>query len=192
MAITVWQAEVSLPERLPAESTKTWIDSQAFSSYQLHDREPREEIMVEKFQRGKNEELKHLHIVCITGPHVQIILGERAKLGIFSFQCNAGPAAFWLLGFLLTHPEAMEAVRSEVGHLISQDTHRQHPPTDLLEAHSTPVLGTQQLLAALFTSSLDTWTPRRLGLASALGWRQRLIWPVEYHRIRALKQCQRQ
>ncbi|AWP02694.1 putative prostacyclin synthase-like [Scophthalmus maximus] len=78
-------------------------------------------------------------------------------LQLWTTQCNAGPAAFWLLGFLLTHPEAMEAVRSEVGHLISQDTHRQHPPTDLLEAHSTPVLDsvlseTLRLTAAVMIS----------------------------------------
>ncbi|KAF6726119.1 Prostacyclin synthase [Oryzias melastigma] len=35
-------------------------------------------------------------------------------LQLWTTQCNAGPAAFWFLGFLLTHPEAMEAVRSEV------------------------------------------------------------------------------
>ncbi|XP_076870383.1 prostacyclin synthase [Brachyhypopomus gauderio] len=29
-------------------------------------------------------------------------------------QCNAGPAAFWMLGFLLTHHEAMNAVREEL------------------------------------------------------------------------------
>uniref|UniRef100_A0A3B4WLB5 Prostacyclin synthase n=1 Tax=Seriola lalandi dorsalis TaxID=1841481 RepID=A0A3B4WLB5_SERLL len=60
-------------------------------------------------------------------------------VGCFSFQCNAGPAAFWLLGFLLTHPEAMEAVKSEIRCLTLQDTSLQHPPINPLEAHSTPV-----------------------------------------------------
>nr|QQL94729.1 cytochrome P450 8a1b [Lateolabrax maculatus] len=61
-------------------------------------------------------------------------------LQLWTTQCNAGPAAFWLLGFLLTHPEAMEAVKSEIRGLTLLDTSLQHPPINLLEAHSTPVL----------------------------------------------------
>jgi len=62
---------------------------------------------------------------------------------VFSCQCNAGPAAFWVIGFLLTHPEAMEAVQSEIRILSTlQVTSLQHPPANLLEAHSTPVFGT--------------------------------------------------
>ncbi|XP_040059299.1 prostacyclin synthase [Gasterosteus aculeatus] len=69
--------------------------------------------------------------------------GEMQKrallLQLWTTQCNAGPAAFWLLGFLLTHPEAMEAVKSEIRGL--RDTNQQHPAAiTLLEAHSTPVL----------------------------------------------------
>lgn len=60
----------------------------------------------------------------------------------FSFQCNAGPAAFWLLGFLLTHPEAMEAVKSEIRDLTLQDISLQHAPINPLKAYSTPVFGT--------------------------------------------------
>lgn len=30
------------------------------------------------------------------------------------FQGNVGPAAFWLLGHLLTHPEALAAVKTEM------------------------------------------------------------------------------
>ncbi|KAM4588886.1 prostacyclin synthase isoform 1-T1 [Odontesthes bonariensis] len=61
-------------------------------------------------------------------------------LQLWTTQCNAGPAAFWVLGFLLTHPEAMEAVQSEIRVLSTlQDTSLQHPPANLLEAHSTPV-----------------------------------------------------
>lgn len=30
------------------------------------------------------------------------------------FQGNVGPAAFWLLGYLLTHPEALTAVKTEM------------------------------------------------------------------------------
>ncbi|XP_034537834.1 prostacyclin synthase isoform X2 [Notolabrus celidotus] len=55
-------------------------------------------------------------------------------LQLWTTQCNAGPAAFWLLGFLLTHPEAMEAVKSEIRGLTLQQ-----PLTHLLEANSTPV-----------------------------------------------------
>ncbi|XP_076615852.1 prostacyclin synthase [Chaetodon auriga] len=60
-------------------------------------------------------------------------------LQLWTTQCNAGPAAFWLLGFLLTHPEAMEALESEIRDLTLQDTSLQHPPINPLEAHSTPV-----------------------------------------------------
>ncbi|XP_041803965.1 prostacyclin synthase [Chelmon rostratus] len=60
-------------------------------------------------------------------------------LQLWTTQCNAGPAAFWLLGFLLTHPEAMEALKSEIRGLTRQDTSLQHPPINRLGAHSTPV-----------------------------------------------------
>ncbi|KAM9362373.1 prostacyclin synthase [Symphorus nematophorus] len=60
-------------------------------------------------------------------------------LQLWTTQCNAGPAAFWLLGFLLTHPEAMEALKSEIRGLTLQDTSLQPPPINPLEAHSTPV-----------------------------------------------------
>ncbi|XP_062852689.1 prostacyclin synthase [Trichomycterus rosablanca] len=35
-------------------------------------------------------------------------------LQLWVTQGNAGPAAFWLLGFLLTHPEALKAVKDEL------------------------------------------------------------------------------
>ncbi|XP_054877218.1 prostacyclin synthase [Poeciliopsis prolifica] len=61
-------------------------------------------------------------------------------LQLWNTQCNAGPAAFWVLGFLLTHPEAMEAVKSEIRDLPSlQDTSLQRRPLNQLEAQSTPV-----------------------------------------------------
>lgn len=60
-------------------------------------------------------------------------------LQLWTTQCNAGPAAFWLLGFLLTHPEAMEALKSEMKGLSLQDTCLQHPAINVLEAQSTPV-----------------------------------------------------
>ncbi|XP_070693198.1 prostacyclin synthase [Pempheris klunzingeri] len=78
-------------------------------------------------------------------------------LQLWTTQCNAGPAAFWLLGFLLTHPEAMEAVKSEIRGLPPQDTSLQNPPIDRLEAHSTPVFDsvlseTLRLTAAVMIS----------------------------------------
>ncbi|XP_070758113.1 prostacyclin synthase [Enoplosus armatus] len=78
-------------------------------------------------------------------------------LQLWTTQCNAGPAAFWLLGFLLTHPEAMEAVKSEIRGLTLQGTFLQHPPINPLEAHSTPVLDsvlseTLRLTAAVMIS----------------------------------------
>ncbi|KAL2091224.1 hypothetical protein ACEWY4_013487 [Coilia grayii] len=55
-------------------------------------------------------------------------------LQLWVTQGNAGPAAFWLLGFLLTHPEAMCAVRAEIRSLQLQ----RHPLANL-QKH-TPVL----------------------------------------------------
>ncbi|KAG7493438.1 prostacyclin synthase-like [Solea senegalensis] len=57
-------------------------------------------------------------------------------LQLWTTQCNAGPAAFWLLGYLLTHPEAMEAIKSELRCLHFQE----NPTINPLESHSTPVL----------------------------------------------------
>uniref|UniRef100_A0A672ID12 Prostacyclin synthase n=1 Tax=Salarias fasciatus TaxID=181472 RepID=A0A672ID12_SALFA len=79
-------------------------------------------------------------------------------LQLWTTQCNAGPAAFWLLGYLLTHPEAMKAVKSEIRGLSTlQDTPLQHPSISLLEAHCTPVLDsvlseTLRLTAAVMIS----------------------------------------
>ncbi|XP_035008075.1 prostacyclin synthase [Hippoglossus stenolepis] len=77
----------------------------------------------------------------LQGQGVDAEMQRRALLlQLWTTQCNAGPAAFWLLGFLLTHPTAMEAVKSEVRRLTSQESYPQHPPINPLEAHSTPVL----------------------------------------------------
>uniref|UniRef100_A0A3P8UKE7 Prostacyclin synthase n=1 Tax=Cynoglossus semilaevis TaxID=244447 RepID=A0A3P8UKE7_CYNSE len=56
---------------------------------------------------------------------------RASLLQLWTTQCNVGPAAFWLLGYLLTHPEAMDAVRSEVRHFTDQD--------DYLRQSKTPV-----------------------------------------------------
>nr|XP_046239478.1 prostacyclin synthase isoform X2 [Scatophagus argus] len=72
-------------------------------------------------------------------------------LQLWTTQCNAGPAAFWLLGFLLIHPEAMQALKSEIRGLNHQDTPLQHPTI------STPVFDsvlseTLRLTAAVMIS----------------------------------------
>ncbi|XP_054640067.1 prostacyclin synthase [Dunckerocampus dactyliophorus] len=56
---------------------------------------------------------------------------------LWTTQCNIGPAAFWLLGFLLTHPQAMETLQSEMRGLTQEDGSPQHP--SIMETHSTPV-----------------------------------------------------
>nr|XP_057921533.1 prostacyclin synthase [Doryrhamphus excisus] len=56
---------------------------------------------------------------------------------LWATQCNGGPAAFWLLGFLLTHPQAMEALQSELRGLTREDGSPRHPSA--METHSTPV-----------------------------------------------------
>ncbi|KAM9799719.1 prostacyclin synthase-like [Syngnathus typhle] len=48
---------------------------------------------------------------------------KRAVLmQLWATQGNVGPAAFWLLGFLLTNPEALSAVRSEFKHIAQMET----------------------------------------------------------------------
>ncbi|XP_019736977.1 prostacyclin synthase-like [Hippocampus comes] len=57
-------------------------------------------------------------------------------LQLWATQGNVGPAAFWLLGFLLTNPEALSAVRSEFKQISQMET------TDASLLHSrgnTPV-----------------------------------------------------
>ncbi|CAB1353826.1 unnamed protein product [Coregonus sp. 'balchen'] len=57
-------------------------------------------------------------------------------LQLWATQGNVGPAAFWLLGFLLTNPEAMRAVRKEFSKISEQDS-AQCPLLDRLQ--HTPV-----------------------------------------------------
>ncbi|XP_030634278.1 prostacyclin synthase [Chanos chanos] len=73
---------------------------------------------------------RYLHLLeqSGAGPETQ----TRAMLmQLWLTQGNAGPASFWLLAFLLTHPEAMKAVREELREL-------QRPPVDAAQKH-TPV-----------------------------------------------------
>lgn len=58
-------------------------------------------------------------------------------LQLWATQGNVGPAAFWLLAFLLTTPEAMEAVRGEFSGL-TLNTDSTHTPT-LDPSRPTPV-----------------------------------------------------
>ncbi|XP_078804055.1 prostacyclin synthase isoform X2 [Oryzias latipes] len=61
-------------------------------------------------------------------------------LQLWTTQCNTGPAVFWFLGFLLTHPEAMEAVRSEIRGLSTlTDISLKRPSSKLMAEHRTPV-----------------------------------------------------
>ncbi|XP_026866749.2 prostacyclin synthase [Electrophorus electricus] len=54
---------------------------------------------------------------------------QRAMLfQLWVTQCNAGPAAFWMLGFLLTHPEALRAVREELQGLKHPLSKRENTP----------------------------------------------------------------
>ncbi|XP_025787971.1 prostacyclin synthase [Puma concolor] len=46
--------------------------------------------------------------------------GDPGGRGSFSLQGNMGPAAFWLLLFLLKNPEALAAVRGELEQLLSR------------------------------------------------------------------------
>lgn len=50
-------------------------------------------------------------------------------------QGNVGPAAFWLLAFLLTHSEAMRAVRKEFNSVTVPGTNTLNPQDQ------TPVFG---------------------------------------------------
>ncbi|KAG9353262.1 hypothetical protein JZ751_017838 [Albula glossodonta] len=58
-------------------------------------------------------------------------------LQVWATQGNVGPAAFWLLGFLLTNPDAMNAVKMEFNSLSWQVDSPQHLPLDKLQ--NTPV-----------------------------------------------------
>lgn len=85
--------------------------------------------------RSKSDSWQQSYNHFLQNEGVDAEMQKRALLlQLWNTQCNAGPAAFWLLSFLLTHPEAMEAVKSEIRSLTLQ-----HPSIHLLKAHSTPV-----------------------------------------------------
>ncbi|XP_060724120.1 prostacyclin synthase [Tachysurus vachellii] len=83
-------------------------------------------------------------------------------LQLWVTQGNAGPATFWLLGFLLTHPEALKAVKKELCSL-------QHLPLDKRE--ETPVLNsvlkeTLRLRAAALITR-DVMQDKRIKLSNS-------------------------
>uniref|UniRef100_A0A8C7YQT3 Prostacyclin synthase n=1 Tax=Oryzias sinensis TaxID=183150 RepID=A0A8C7YQT3_9TELE len=55
---------------------------------------------------------------------------------LWATQGNVGPAAFWLLGYLLTNPEALKAVQREFGQMRHMETFR---PTSTDRSVNTPV-----------------------------------------------------
>lgn len=63
--------------------------------------------------------------------------------GSFSLQGNMGPAAFWVLLFLLKNPEALAAVRGELEQLLSRAEQPVSQMTTLPQKvlDSMPVLG---------------------------------------------------
>ncbi|KAJ7999874.1 hypothetical protein DPEC_G00198930 [Dallia pectoralis] len=104
---------------------------------------------------------------------------KRAMLlQLWVTQGNAGPAAFWLLGFLLTHPEAMQAVREEIRGLTKlKDGSLQHHLLDTLQNCSTPVFDsvlreTLRLKAAAFITRVVV-QDKILPLASGQKYRLR-------------------
>ncbi|KAL0978319.1 hypothetical protein UPYG_G00168860 [Umbra pygmaea] len=87
-------------------------------------------------------------------------------LQLWATQGNVGPAAFWLLAFLLTNPEAMKAVRREFSSISEQDS-AQCPLLDRL--HHTPVFDSAleealRLTAAPFITR-EVVQPKTLHLA---------------------------
>ncbi|KAM4612501.1 prostacyclin synthase [Polymixia lowei] len=100
------------------------------------------ELLAPAWLRGESDtsswQQSYLHYLQKEG--VDTEMQRRALLlQLWTTQGNAGPAAFWLLGFLLTHPEAMKAVKAEIRGLALQDGSPQHLIPDTLETHRTPV-----------------------------------------------------
>ncbi|XP_032090786.1 5-beta-cholestane-3-alpha,7-alpha-diol 12-alpha-hydroxylase [Thamnophis elegans] len=61
-------------------------------------------------------------------------------LFLWASQANTGPVTFWLLAYLLKHPEAMKAIRAEIDQVL-KETGQEDNPVDLsLQAFKTPLL----------------------------------------------------
>ncbi|KAG5838303.1 hypothetical protein ANANG_G00222340 [Anguilla anguilla] len=88
-------------------------------------------------------------------------------LQLWTTQCNAGPAAFWFLGFLLTNPEAMDAVMREINSLSLLAGTQPCLPVDKLQ--NTPVfdsaLSEMLRLTAAVTINREVLQAKTLRLA---------------------------
>lgn len=79
----------------------------------------------------------------------------------FSLQGNMGPAAFWLLLFLLKNPEALAAVRGELEQLLSRAEQPISQMTTLPQKvlDSMPVLGERGRRSKLAPKPESSWAP---------------------------------
>ncbi|KAI1892704.1 hypothetical protein AGOR_G00136290 [Albula goreensis] len=96
-------------------------------------------------------------------------------LQLWTTQCNAGPAAFWFLGFLLTNPDAMNAVMREITSFSLPAGTQQRLPLDKLQA--TPVfdsaLSETLRLTAAATISREVLQDKTLYMADGREYRLR-------------------
>ncbi|XP_036389067.1 prostacyclin synthase [Megalops cyprinoides] len=96
-------------------------------------------------------------------------------LQLWTTQCNAGPAAFWFLGFLLTNPEALRAVKEEIDSLSLQAGFQQRLPLDQLQ--HTPVfdstLNETLRLTAAVTLTREVLQDKTLRMADGQEYRLR-------------------
>lgn len=85
--------------------------------------------------------------------------GVGGLTGSFSLQGNMGPAAFWLLLFLLKNPEALAAVRGELEQLLSRAEQPISQMTTLPQKvlDSMPVLGERSKPSKLAPKTRSLW-----------------------------------
>lgn len=81
--------------------------------------------------------------------------------GLFSLQGNMGPAAFWLLLFLLKNPEALAAVRGELEQILLQAEQPVSQMTTLPQKvlDSMPVLGEMARPSKIAPKTGSSWAP---------------------------------
>uniref|UniRef100_A0A8C6XGF2 Cytochrome P450 family 8 subfamily B member 1 n=1 Tax=Naja naja TaxID=35670 RepID=A0A8C6XGF2_NAJNA len=61
-------------------------------------------------------------------------------LYLWASQANTGPVTFWLLAYLLKHPDAMKAIRAEVEQVLKETGQEENPMNLSLQAIKTPLL----------------------------------------------------
>ncbi|XP_070623580.1 7-alpha-hydroxycholest-4-en-3-one 12-alpha-hydroxylase-like [Erythrolamprus reginae] len=61
-------------------------------------------------------------------------------LFLWASQANTGPVTFWLLAYLLKHPEAMKAIRAEIDQVLKETGQEEDPMNLSLQAVKTPLL----------------------------------------------------